>query len=220
MTPRSRILTFCTAIALVFLVSRAALSQDKNSSKSDHKGDPYYLATCPLSNEKMPADPFIKVYDGREIRFCCGKCPAKFEKDLAGNLAKIDAQMIKDQLPLYPLKTSVVSGKNLSDKPLDFIWANRLIRVLDSPEKDSFLKDPERYTKELDKAVIAQQGKDYPANSCVVSNEKFGKEMGKPRDVVLAGRLIRLCCNNCKKELAKTPETFVAKVDAARESKK
>ena len=220
MTPRSRILTFCSAVALVLLIPHAALSQQ--GKKADHKGDPYYLPNCPITGEKLGGmgEPFIKVYDGREVRFCCPKCPAKFEKDLAGNFAKIDDQMIKDQLPLYPLKTSVVSGKNLSEKPLDFIWANRLIRVLDNSEKDRFLKDPDRYTKDLDKAVIAQQGKDYPVNSCVVSNEKFGKETGKPRDVVLAGRLIRLCCNNCKKDLAKTPETFVAKVDAAREPKK
>src|ERR1043166_2497155 len=94
MTPRSRILTFCSAVALVLLIPHAALSQQ--GKKADHNGDPYYLPNCPITGEKLGGmgEPFIKVYDGREVRFCCPKCPAKFEKDLAGNFAKIDDQMI------------------------------------------------------------------------------------------------------------------------------
>ena len=40
--------------------------------------------------------------------------------------------------------------------------------------------------------------------------------MGKPVDVVLGTRLVRLCCNGCVKELAKEPAKHLEKVSAAR----
>jgi hypothetical protein len=213
---------------MVFVHSQDSLSQDKARALGGKEpgtgrlGEPYYLPACPISNEKLGGmgEPVIKVYDGREVRFCCPACPPKFEKDRNGNFAKIDEQIIKDQMPLFPLKTSVISGKTLPEKPIDFVYANRLVRLLDNQEKDRFLKEPDRYLKELDNAVIGQQGKNYPLNTCVVSGDKFGGEMGVPKDVVLAGRLIRLCCPACKKDHEKKPAAFVAKVDAARAAPK
>jgi hypothetical protein len=40
--------------------------------------------------------------------------------------------------------------------------------------------------------------------------------MGKPRDIVVAGQLIRLCCADCKKDVEANPAKFVAIVDEAR----
>src|SRR5262245_4279798 len=63
-----------------------------------HDGDPYPLATCPISGKKLGemGKPVVKVYGagadgagGREIRFCCDKCPGKFEEDLAKSMAKL-----------------------------------------------------------------------------------------------------------------------------------
>jgi hypothetical protein len=41
-------------------------------------------------------------------------------------------------------------------------------------------------------------------------------EMGEPKNAVVAGRLVKLCCNQCRGDLEKSPAQFVAKVDAAR----
>lgn len=217
-----------TTILLVSLVTTGVLAnavyaQKENRPdapptqvKEERHGDPYYLSTCPVTGEKLGGmgEPAIKIYDGREIRFCCKGCISKFEKDKAANLAKLDEKMIKDQLARYPLRTSLVSGKELPEKPIDFIHNNRLIRLNDAQEKVRFLKDSDRYVAELDKAVIAKHGKDYPLKTCVVGGQKFGGPMGSPKDVVVAGRLIRLCCNGCKKGLEKTPADFIAKVDS------
>jgi hypothetical protein len=184
-------------------------------------GEPYPLAVCPISGEKLGSmgDPIVKLYEGREVRFCCKSCPPKFEKDLAKSLSSLDAAIIKDQGPIYPLKTSVVTGKDLPEKPFEFVHGNRLIRLGTEAEKADFLKDVKKYLGKLDEAVVAAQGKDYPLKTCPVSKEDLGG-MGDPVDVVVAGRLVRLCCNGCKKDLFKDPLKFIAAVDAAKKDAK
>lgn len=181
-------------------------------------GDPYPFDTCPISGEKLGSmgEPFVKMYEGREVRFCCDGCPPRFEKDLAASMAKLDEKVVKDQTPLYPLKTSIVTGNDLPAKPYDFVYGNRLIRLGADAEKAEFLKDPKRYIAELDKAVVAEQGKNYPLTKCPVSGEAYGGDMGEPVDMVYAGRLIRVCCKMCKKDIEKDPAKFIAMADAAR----
>lgn len=182
-------------------------------------GDPYPFDTCPISGEKLGSmgEPFVKMYEGREIRFCCDGCPPRFEKDLAASMAKLDEKVLKDQTPLYPLKISVVTGKDLPTKPYEFVYGNRLVRLGAEAEKADFLEDPKRYLAALDNAVVRQQGHPYPLKTCPVSQDEFGGEMGDPVDLVLAGRLVRLCCKGCKKDVEADPAKFIAVIDAARE---
>lgn len=187
-------------------------------------GDPYPLSTCPITGEQLGSmgEAVVKLYEGREVRFCCKSCPPKFEKDLAKSLETLDAAIIKDQGPIYPLTTSVVTGKDLPAspaKPYEFVYGNRLIRLGAESEKTDFLKDPKKYLGKLDEAVIAAQGKDYPLKTCPVSKEDLGG-MGEPVNVVVAGRLVRLCCNGCKKDLMKDPLKYIAAVDAAKKDAK
>lgn len=181
-------------------------------------GDPYPLDTCPITGKKLGAmgDPDVKVYSGREIRFCCPACPAKFEKDLPASIAKVDEKIIADQSPLYPLKTSVVTGIDLPAKPYEFVFGNRLIRVGAESEKVEFLMNSVHFMAALDKAVVAQQSPGYPITKCPVSNEDFGGEMGKPVNDVVGGRLVMLCCKECKEDVEKNPAKYIAMVDAAR----
>lgn len=199
-----------------------AKEQPTAAKEPKHAGDPYPFDTCPISGKKLGAmgDPVVKVYDGREVRYCCNNCPKGFEKDQAASFAKLDEKIVKDQAPLYPLKKSVVTGKDLPEKPIDFVYANRLVRLGAESEKADFNKDPKKYLGELDKAAIAEQGKNYTLKKCPVSNETYGGDMGAPKDVVLAGRLIRLCCNDCKADLEKEPAKYIAAVDAARKGEK
>lgn len=189
----------------------------KEAKADDRIGDPYPLDNCPITGKKLGAmgDPVVKLYDGREVRFCCSGCPGKFEKDQVANLAKIDEKLVKDQAPIYPLKVSLVTGKDLPAKPYEFVYGNRLIRLGAESEQADFLKDPKKHLVTLDKAVVAQQGKDYALKACPVSKEAFGGDMGEPVDLVIAGRLVRLCCKACKKDVEKDPAKFVAIVDAA-----
>lgn len=197
---------------------RPGQDQKPEKAPADKRlGDPYPLAVCPISGEKLGSmgDPVVKLYDGREVRFCCDSCPPKFERDLAKSFSSLDAAIIKNQGPIYPLKTSVVTGKDLPDHPFEFVHGNRLIRLGSEAEKAEFLKDVPTYLGKLDVAVIAVQGKDYPLTTCPVSKEHLGG-MGDPVDVVVAGRLVRLCCNGCKKDLFKDPLKFIATIDAAK----
>ncbi|MDP1661725.1 MAG: hypothetical protein Q8L55_07400 [Phycisphaerales bacterium] len=182
----------------------------------------YPFGTCAVLGKKLGSmgDPIIKVYDGREVRFCCPGCPPKFEKDLAASLKKLDEKIVADQTPIYPLKTSVVSGKALPPKPVDVVSGNRLVRLADESEKAALSKEPAKFIAELDKAVIAAQSKDYPASldTCPASGEKLNAEMGKPFDIVIAGRLVRLCCAGCDVDARKEPAKMIAAVDATRKA--
>ncbi len=185
-------------------------------------GDPYPFATCPISGKKLGTmgDPVVKVYDGREVRYCCNGCPKKFEKDLQQSLAKLDTKIIADQGPFYPLKTSLVTSKNLPDHPAEFAYGNRLVRLGSEKERAEFDKTPAKFLAALDKAVVEAQGKDFPLKECPVSGEKYGGDMGEPVDIVLAGRLIRVCCDDCEADVEKDPAKFVGMVDAARQGQK
>ena len=47
-------------------------------------------AKCPVSGKDIDAEKTV-VYKGQTIAFCCGKCPAGFEKDPAKYIAKVKA---------------------------------------------------------------------------------------------------------------------------------
>lgn len=214
------------ASALVFAAlsgaaAFAADAQDKPKAKPPI-GEAYPLAACPISGEKLGSmgKPVVKDYAGREVRFCCGNCPPEFEKDLEKSLAKVDAAIVKDQLPLYPLDTSVVTGDKLGDKAVDWVYRNRLVRLANAGEQAEFLKEPAKYVAALDKAAVKAQMKGYPLATCPASGEKLdGGEM-EAKDIVVGGRLIRLCCAGCVKDVVKDPARFIAKVEDARKAGK
>lgn len=65
-----------------------------------------------------------------------------------------------------------------------------------------------------DADIIRQQGPSYPLTKCVSSGEEFGKAE-PPIDYVVKGRLVRLCCEACKKEVDKDPAATFKKIDEA-----
>lgn len=182
-------------------------------------GDPYTLDTCPISGGKLGTmgDPIIKNYDGQEVRFCCSGCPKKFEADKASYQAKIDAKVIAQQKPFYPLETCLIGDHKLGamGEVVDHVYQNRLLRYCSEGDKDTFVKDPKKYLKKLDAAVVEKQKAAYPLDTCLVSGEKLGGSMGDPIDHVIANRLVRLCCKGCVKKIEKNPSKFLAALDKA-----
>lgn len=56
----------------------------------------------------------------------------------------------------------------------------------------------------------------YPLKKCVISNESFGGEMGKPVKATHGGTAVYLCCKSCLKDFHKAPARHVQMVkDAA-----
>ena len=85
------------------------------------------------------------------------------------------------------------------------------VTILHDPE---FKADPATYIAKLDKAAADAQRKDYPMDTCAVAGSELGS-MGEPVEMVVAGRLIRLCCGGCKPKIEADPAKYVMMVDKA-----
>lgn len=230
-----------TGLALVFSLSLTSplLAQDSAPAAHDHAGHdhaahdhgaaapaageaakvvPYVLNTCVVSGGELGSmgEPVVLVHEGREVKFCCEGCVPKFKEDPAKHLAKTDEQLAASQRTLYPLETCVVTGEKLGSmgEPKELMHANRLVRFCCEGCEPQFKKDPTAALAKLDQAVIDQQVGSYPLKKCVVSGDELGA-MGEPEDVVIAGKLVRLCCTGCKDELSKNPGKYLAMVNAA-----
>jgi len=124
-----------------------------------------------------------------------------------------DEKVIAMQLPSYPLTTCVVSGEGL-EEPKDFVVEGRLVRTCCGMCAKKVKADPAASIAKIDAAVIKQQSKMYPLDTCPVSGEKLGS-MGDPIDIVSGTRLVKVCCKGCIKSVKKDPSASLAKVDAA-----
>jgi hypothetical protein len=77
-----------------------------------------------------------------------------------------------------------------------------------------------------DAALIAEQTKTYPVETCLVSGDKLG-EMGKAYDYVYKetvdgkekSTLIRLCCKSCVKTFKKDPAKYLKQLEEAKAKK-
>lgn len=61
---------------------------------------PDLLKTCPVSGDKLGGDmgePYVMVYKGQEVKFCCPMCKKDFDKDPAKYMAKIRAADAPDK---------------------------------------------------------------------------------------------------------------------------
>lgn len=177
------------------------------------EGDVYTLGTCPISGKALGPKAVKKAYEGRDVRFCCGGCPAAFEKDLEASLAKLDAKMIEDQDAHYPLDICVVNKDHkLGDDAISKVYNNRLVKFCCKGCVEKFEADKAAFVKEIDEAVIAKQEKAYPLKGCIVSDEPLGS-MGDPINYVVGNRLVKFCCKSCKGAFDNDPTKFLAKLD-------
>lgn len=180
-------------------------------------GDPYPLKVDPVGDSLFDVDKTIViVHDGRELRFASEENLKKFNADPEKYLAEVDQKIIAQQNPLYRLQTCVVSGEKLGEmgEPTDIVHGNRLVRFCCKGCVGMFKKDPAKHLAKIDAAVIEAQKADYPLDTCVVSGEKLGGEMGEPIDYVIGNRLVRFCCKGCVKMFEKNPAKHLAKLDA------
>ena len=181
-------------------------------------GDPYMLTTCPISGEALGGmgDAVVKVYDGREVRFCCAMCTGKFEANLSSSFEKIDAQIIASQLPYYPLTTCVISGEEMAGSDMESInvvFNNRLVRLCCKGCLKELKADPDLFLSRIDEAVIAHQRDDYPLDTCLLLDEPL--EEGEIVEVVAGNRLFKFCCKKCKRNFKKDPTEVMAALDKA-----
>ncbi len=68
-------------------------------------------------------------------------------------------------------------------------------------------------------APAAGAAKPYPLETCIVSDEKFGGDMGEPIVKVYDGQEIKFCCKMCVPKYEKDPAKYNAKLtDAAKKA--
>ena len=66
----------------------------------------------------------------------------------------------------------------------------------------------------------AEKPKPYPLKTCVVSDEKFGGDMGDPYVFTHEGREIKLCCKSCLKDFKKDTAKYIKKIEQAEKKAK
>jgi len=220
--------TLAVCACCTLLTTAALAGPDHNhgheASKMKAAAEPsmvhYTLDTCAISGEKLGSmgDAIVKVYNGREVKFCCSMCVPKFEKNLKASFADLDEKIVESQLPFYPTTTCVVSDEALGGgemgDPINMVYNGRLVRLCCKMCTKDFKANPEAYIAKLDKAVIAQQSEHYPLSACPVSGEELGS-MGDAIEVVYAGRLVKFCCSMCLPKFEKNPMAIISQIDAA-----
>jgi hypothetical protein len=55
----------------------------------------------------------------------------------------------------------------------------------------------------------------YPFDTCLISGEKLGGDMGDPVEFVYKGQEIKFCCPMCKPKFLKDPDTYMKKIQDA-----
>ncbi|MSR70350.1 MAG: hypothetical protein EXS17_08410 [Phycisphaerales bacterium] len=220
-TPRILVAT----IALATLCATLSIGAAKSAATA--KGACYPLATCPVSGKPLDKDSVAFVIedstnplnDGREIRFCCPKCVASFTAEPQKFLPAIDAAIIEQQRPFYPLIKCIVMteddlplpGSEDAGKLRELVVLNDLVRVCCPGCIKKIKKDPAKFVAIIDAAAIAAQKKNYALTTCPVSGEALEPDA---TEVVIGERLVRLCCGGCADKAKQNPGAIYAKLDA------
>jgi hypothetical protein len=165
-------------IALALLVvSSLALAQTEAATKTPaakeawavKEAEAYPLDYCIVTGEKLGSmgAAVTKVYDGREVKFCCNACPKTFAKDQAKWTKKLDDAIVTVQKPTYPLSTCVVSGDTLGrmGEPVEYVYGNRLVRLCCSGCISALNKDPEKYLEMINVAATPVKAAETPAEA-------------------------------------------------------
>lgn len=216
-------LTVLVAQAMAARAAATPWQEDHEQEGADSAAaasQPYPLGVDPVTGERLgdPDSQIVIVHQGRELRFASSETAGRFREDPGTVLARLDARIIADQLPIYPLESCIVSGETFPSsmgEPVNVVVGNRLVRFCCAMCEPKFREDPEGYLARLDEAVLREQRETYPLDTCVVSGERLGASMGKPVDFIFANRLVRLCCNLCKADFAKDPAGYLSKLDRA-----
>ena len=207
---KNALLAVIGAVALIYATPLMAETIHSNA---------YPLDTCIVTGEKLGSmgAPVSIQYKGREIRFCCGGCPPKFEASPEPYIKKIDAAIVAQQKPLYALDTCPVMGGKIGAKVVEHVVNNRLV-LLCCPDCVSKIdKDPDKYLAKVDEAAVAKQKLAYPLDACVVSGKKLD---ANAVDYIYAGRLVRLAGKDNIAAFEKEPGKYLAKIDDAAKAKK
>ncbi len=196
--------------------SRVPTVQGPAADNSPVEIDTYYLSTCAQCGGLLGAkgDSPEVVYNARSFRVCSLPCQEAFMRSPVATCERVDTAMIADQSPYYPLAVSLVSGRSLGEPPVEIIWGNRLFRAVDVAERDEILADPAHFVRLLNQAVITVQSPTYGMpDKCPVQGDILPSD--DPIDIVVANRMIRVCCGRCARVVRARPYQYLGMVEYA-----
>lgn len=213
-------MTRAACIAILALASLALAVQPApatdDPAPAPFAGDAFYLSKCVICNSLLGSkgDTFDLQEQRRTVRLCSAACVATFRNDPAESWRRLDRALIADQAPHYPLDASIVSNAPLTPDAIDVICGNRLFRVNTPAERNALLNDPQPYFVALDRAVIDAQRPSYGMpRKCPVQGDILDSDT--PIDLVVANRMIRVCCADCARTVRAHPSQYLALVDYA-----
>ncbi|MCX7048145.1 MAG: hypothetical protein NTX50_22005 [Candidatus Sumerlaeota bacterium] len=157
-----REIRFCSQDCIAKFKADPKTYLDKIDKAIIEQQKPFYpLEKCVVTGEKLGGDmgkPVEYVYKNRLVRFCCTGCVKGFEKEPAKYFPQIEKAVIEKQSAAYPLKTCVVSGKDLGamGQPVTYVQGNRLFKLCCPACIEKIQKNPLVYTGKLDEAAKKQ----------------------------------------------------------------
>jgi len=128
---------------------------------------------------------------------------------------KREAEVVAAQAPSYPLDVCVLSGEEFTEEApaVDVVADGHLLRTCCKRCAKKVREKPKVYIEKVRQAVIRQQKDLWPLETCPVSGDAYGGEMGEPVDMVVGTRYVKLCCGGCKRAVKKDAAAFLAKLD-------
>ena len=151
--------------ALVAFALASGLAMTAPLAGPEFGGEPYPLATCPVSGEKLGKDAVTvvlsgmsdKSLDGTQVRFCCPKCEKSFKAEPEKYVGKMNEAIAK-AAPAYPLTTCLL----MPDEKLDadaksVVYQNRVYKFCCGKCVGKFRKDPAKYAKAYEAEVAKQK---------------------------------------------------------------
>jgi len=133
-------------------------ADSQKDAKKDAEAKPFPAAKCLISGESLISmgKPYVMVYEGQELKFCCKDCVKDFSKDKVAYLKKVEEAEAK--ATPYPMKKCVVSGEAFEhEKPYVFAYEGQQVKLCCKDCLKDFKKEPAKYMKKIE--VAAKAGK-------------------------------------------------------------
>ena len=99
-------------------------------------------------------EPVVYLHEGRQIQFCCEACVKPFQENPALYLEAIDAAIIEQEKPNYPLQSCVVTGLRLGSMgdAYPYVYRNHLVLFCCEGCVATFRKDPASHLAKIEQA--------------------------------------------------------------------
>ena len=161
-----RELKFCCGGCAAFVKKDPTKFLEKVDAQLIAQQAPIYPTTkCIVAGTEMikkGKDTAKEVMVGNRLfRVCCGKCAAKVKADPAAYAAKLDALVLDQMAPAYPIDTCVVNPKKAIDaKSKAFVVAGRPVKTCCAGCMKKVKADPMKYLPTIDAAMAEARAKE------------------------------------------------------------